>query len=143
MKTYSPFLPICSYTGKVLQANVIDIDVTNNSITYFSPINNKEEKVSILNGHCKLQWKCDWAMRWYALGVDYEMAGKDLSESVILSTKILNLLGGSKPAGFSYELFLDGNGQKISKSKGNGLSIEEWLAYGTEESLSLFMFNNP
>jgi len=142
-KTYSPFLPICSYTGKVLQANVIDIDATNNSITYFSPINNKEEKVSILNGNCKLQWKCDWAMRWYALGVDYEMAGKDLSESVILSAKILNILGGSQPAGFSYELFLDGNGQKISKSKGNGLSIEEWLAYGTEESLSLFMFNNP
>ena len=142
-KTYSPFLPICSYTGKVLQANVIAIDATNNSITYVSPISNKEEKVSILNGNCKLQWKCDWAMRWYALGVDYEMAGKDLSESVILSSKILNILGGSQPAGFSYELFLDGNGQKISKSKGNGLSIEEWLAYGTEESLSLFMFNNP
>ena len=142
-KTYSPFLPICSYTGKVLQANVIDVDVTNNSIIYSSPITNKEENVSILNGNCKLQWKCDWAMRWHALGVDYEMAGKDLSESVILSTKILNILGGSKPTGFSYELFLDGNGEKISKSKGNGLSIEEWLSYGTEESLSLFMFNNP
>ena len=82
-------------------------------------------------------------MRWYALGVDYEMSGKDLSESVILSSKILNILGGVPPTGFSYELFLDGNGEKISKSKGNGLSIEEWLRYGTQESLSLFMYSNP
>ena len=82
-------------------------------------------------------------MRWLALGVDYEMSGKDLSESVILSSKILRILGSSPPSGFSYELFLDNNGEKISKSKGNGLSIEEWLRYGTAESLSLFMFTNP
>ena len=142
-KTYSPFLPICSKTGKVLQVNVVDFDLNSNSIKYQSPVNGNVQSVSILNGNCKLQWKCDWAMRWYALGIDYEMAGKDLSESVILSTKILNILGGSQPSGFSYELFLDGNGEKISKSKGNGLSIEEWLKYGTEESLFLFMYNNP
>ena len=82
-------------------------------------------------------------MRWLALGVDYEMSGKDLSESVILSSKILRILGSSPPSGFSYELFLDNNGEKISKSKGNGLSIEEWLRYGTAESLSLCMFTNP
>ena len=142
-KTYSPFLPICKNTGKVLQANVISTDEKNNSITYKCPLTNKEIETSILKGACKLQWKCDWAMRWYALGVDYEMAGKDLQESVILSSKILNILGGTKPSGFSYELFLDAKGEKISKSKGNGLSIEEWLNYGTEESLSLFMYNNP
>ena len=142
-KTYSPFLPICKNTGKVLQASVLATDEKNNSIIYKCPLTQKEIETSILGGACKLQWKCDWAMRWYALGVDYEMAGKDLQESVILSSKILNILGGIKPSGFSYELFLDSNGEKISKSKGNGLSIEEWLSYGTEESLSLFMYNNP
>ena len=86
--------------------------------------------------HCKLQWKPDWAMRWYALGVDYEMAGKDLIDSVKLSSRIARVLGAEPPAGFNYELFLDENGQKISKSKGNGLTIEQWLAYAsTGESL--------
>ena len=91
----------------------------------------------------KLQWKPDWAMRWFALGVDYEMSGKDLIDSVELSTKICKLLGGEPPEGFNYELFLDENSQKISKSKGNGLTIEEWLRYGRRESLALFMFQKP
>ena len=94
-------------------------------------------------GHCKLQWKPDWAMRWYALGVDYEMAGKDLIDSVKLSSRIARVLGAEPPAGFNYELFLDENGQKISKTKGNGLTIDQWLAYASPESLSLFMFQKP
>ena len=92
---------------------------------------------------CKLQWKADWAMRWVALGVDYEMAGKDLIESVTLSSKICRAIGGTPPEGFNYELFLDENGEKISKSRGNGLTIEQWLTYAAPESLSLYMFQAP
>ena len=94
-------------------------------------------------GHCKLQWKPDWGMRWYALGVDYEMSGKDLIDSVRLSAEICRVLGGEPPEGFNYELFLDENGQKISKSKGNGLTIDEWLRYASPESLQLFMYHKP
>ena len=97
----------------------------------------------VTGGHCKLQWKPDWAMRWFALGVDYEMAGKDLIDSVKLSGKICAALGGLPPEGFNYELFLDDKGQKISKSKGNGLTIDEWLRYASPESLSLFMYREP
>ena len=97
----------------------------------------------VTGGHCKLQWKPDWAMRWAALGVDYEMAGKDLIDSVKLSGKICSALGGQPPEGFNYELFLDDKGQKISKSKGNGLTIDEWLRYASPESLSLFMYREP
>ena len=100
-------------------------------------------RVPVTGGHCKLQWKPDWAMRWYALGVDYEMAGKDLIDSVKLSGKICRALGGTPPEGFNYELFLDEKGQKISKSKGNGLTIDEWLRYASPESLSLFMYREP
>ena len=91
----------------------------------------------------KLQWKVDWAMRWYALGVDYEMCGKDLTDSVTQSGKIVQVLGGKKPEGLIYELFLDEKGEKISKSKGNGLSIDEWLTYASTESLSYFMYQKP
>ena len=106
---------------------------------------NKGQKLesSILDGNCKLQWKVDWAMRWYALDIDFEMYGKDLIESAILSTKIINLLGKKNPSGFAYELFLDEKGEKISKSKGNGITIEQWLEYASPESLSLFMYQNP
>ena len=142
-ETYSPFLPVCPRTGKVLQVNITSINLEDYTVNYLDPETEVSMNVSILGGSCKLQWKCDWAMRWYALGVDYEMAGKDLSESVILSSKILKVLGKTPPTGFSYELFLDSNGEKISKSRGNGLSIEEWLRYGTPESLSLFMYTNP
>ena len=99
--------------------------------------------VPVTGGRCKLQWKPDWAMRWFALGVDYEMAGKDLINSVKLSAKICPALGGSPPEGFNYELFLDEKGQKISKSKGNGLTIDEWLRYASPKALSLFMYREP
>ena len=92
---------------------------------------------------CKLQWKVDWAMRWFALDVDFEMYGKDLIESAILSTRIIKLIGKTNPSGFAYELFLDEKGEKISKSKGNGITIEQWLDYASPESLSLYMYQNP
>jgi Lysyl-tRNA synthetase (class I) len=98
---------------------------------------------SILDGCCKLQWKVDWAMRWYALDVDFEMYGKDLIESAILSNKIIKILSKTNPSGFAYELFLDEKGEKISKSKGNGITIDDWLKYASPESLSLFMYQNP
>jgi lysyl-tRNA synthetase class 1 len=103
----------------------------------------EEFETPVTGGHCKLQWKPDWAMRWYALGVDYEMAGKDLIDSVKLSSRVARVLGADPPAGFNYELFLDENGQKISKTKGNGLTIEQWLAYASPESLASFMFQKP
>jgi len=140
-KTYSPFLPICPETNQVLEISVIEIDEKNSKIVF----NNKGQKLesSILDGNCKLQWKVDWAMRWYALDIDFEMYGKDLIESAILSTKIIKLLGRANPCGFAYELFLDEKGEKISKSKGNGITIDQWLKYASPESLSLFMYQNP
>ncbi len=140
-KTYSPFLPICPEKGIVLEIPVIEILEKKSKIIFDN--NGKKLEVSILDGNCKLQWKVDWAMRWYALDVDFEMYGKDLIESAILSTKIIKLLGKKNPSGFSYELFLDDKGEKISKSKGNGITIEEWLRYASPESLSLFMYQNP
>ena len=142
-KTYSPFLPICPETGRVLQAKVISTNPEAGTLIYEDPETEKQVEVPVTGGACKLQWKCDWAMRWYALGVDYEMSGKDLIDSVTLSSKIVRVLGKVPPTSFSYELFLDQNGEKISKSKGNGLSIEEWLRYGSPESLSLFMYGQP
>ena len=140
-KTYSPFLPICPDTGKVLEIPVLEIDEKNSKIIFDN--NGKKLEKSILDGNCKLQWKVDWAMRWYAIDVDFEMYGKDLIESAILSTKIIKLIGKSSPSGFSYELFLDEKGEKISKSKGNGITIDQWLKYASPESLSLFMYQNP
>jgi len=140
-KTYCPFLPICPDTGHVLEIPVLEID-KNNSKIIFDNEGKKLEK-SILDGNCKLQWKVDWAMRWYALDVDFEMYGKDLIESAILSTKIIKLIGKNNPSGFAYELFLDEKGEKISKSKGNGITIDQWLEYASPESLSLYMYQNP
>lgn len=142
-ETYSPFLPICEETGKVLMAKVLEIDKEKNTILYQNDRTNKEVETSVLKGKCKLQWKVDWAMRWVSLGVDYEMAGKDLIESVNLSSKICRALGKVPPEGFNYELFLDQNGEKISKSKGNGITINEWLKYANPESLSLYMYQKP
>ncbi len=140
-KTYSPFLPICPDTGTVLEIPILEINEKNSKII-FDHDGKKIEK-SILDGNCKLQWKVDWAMRWYAIDVDFEMYGKDLIESAILSSKIIKLLGKTNPSGFAYELFLDEKGEKISKSKGNGITIDEWLNYASPESLSLFMYQNP
>jgi len=142
-QTYSPFLPISERTGIVLQAPVIAHDAAAGTITYEDPDTKEPITTLVTGGRCKLQWKPDWAMRWYALGVDYEMAGKDLIDSVKLSGEINRVIGGTPPEGFNYELFLDEKGQKISKSKGNGLTIDEWLRYASPESLSLFMYREP
>jgi len=141
--TYSPFLPVDPKTGVVLQVPVTGHDAGAGTITYEDPGTKEQVTAPVTGGRCKLQWKPDWAMRWVALGVDYEMAGKDLIDSVKLSGSICKALGGLPPEGFNYELFLDEKGQKISKSKGNGLTIEEWLRYASPESLSLFMYREP
>ena len=140
-KTYSPFLPICPETGKVLEIPIIEIDTKQNEVVFDN--HGKKFKTKVTDGHCKLQWKVDWAMRWSALKVDFEMYGKDLIPSAELSGKICKTLGTSPPNGFAYELFLDEKGEKISKSKGNGITIEEWLKYATQESLALYMYQNP
>jgi lysyl-tRNA synthetase class 1 len=142
-QTYSPFLPIDLRTGVVLQVPVLSHDAKRGMITYEDPDTQERFTVPVTGGRCKLQWKPDWAMRWVALGIDYEMAGKDLIDSVKLSGEICRALGGTPPEGFNYELFLDEQGQKISKSKGNGLTIDEWLRYASPESLSLFMYREP
>ena len=142
-ETYSPFLPICKTTGKVLQVKVLDLDKKNKNIIFVNPNTNKEEQTSIFDGDCKLQWKVDWAMRWLVLEVDYEMNGKDLIESYSLSSRINKIIGGIPPVNFTYELFLDEKGEKISKSVGNGISVEDWLKFSPKESLELFMFQNP
>src|SRR6266704_2375966 len=141
--SYSPFLPICPRTGTVLYVPIVEHDVKAGTVSYDDPETTDRVTLPVTGGHCKLQWKPDWAMRWFALGVDYEMAGKDLIDSVKLAGKICTALGGMPPEGFNYELFLDDKGQKISKSKGNGLTIDEWLRYASPESLSLFMYREP
>jgi lysyl-tRNA synthetase class 1 len=141
-QTYSPFLPIHPKTGIVMQVSV-EPDAANGVIVWSDPESGERFETPVTEGHCKLQWKPDWAMRWVALGIDYEMAGKDLIDSVKLSGEIARALGSAQPEGFNYELFLDEKGQKISKSKGNGLTIDEWLRYASPESLSLFMYQSP
>ena len=141
--TYAPFLPVCPRTGVVLEEPIVERDVDAGTIVYRDPETSELVEVPVTGGAVKCQWKADWALRWFALGVDYEMAGKDLIDSVKLSSRIVKALGGTPPDGFNYELFLDENGEKISKSKGNGLTIEEWLAYASPESLSLFMYQKP
>ncbi|WP_287980152.1 lysine--tRNA ligase [Sphingomonas sp.] len=140
--TYSPILPISPVTGVVLQVPVEVVDAEAGTIAF---VDESGERVvqSALGGLSKLQWKVDWAMRWVALDVDYEMAGKDLIDSVVQSSKIARVLGGRPPEGFNYEMFLDDKGEKISKSKGNGLSIDQWLTYGPEESLAFFAYREP
>ena len=141
-KTYSPFLPVCAETGHVLQVPVVERDVEAGTIIYQRE-DGKQVETPVTGGHCKLQWKPDWAMRWFALSVDYEMSGKDLIDSVKQSSKITRAMGGRPPESYTYELFLDENGEKISKSRGNGLTMEEWLAYAPKDSLAYFMFGKP
>ena len=140
-KTYSPFLPVCPETGKVLEIPMLNLEKKTGKITFDN--NGKKIQTSIFDGNCKLQWKVDWAMRWFTFDVDFEMYGKDLTESAILSSKVCKILGKIPPNGFAYELFLDEKGEKISKSKGNGITIDEWLNYASPESLSLYMYQNP
>ena len=142
-QTYSPFLPISAATGKVLQVPMLERHPGTGTVVYVDPDTGKRVETAVTGGRVKCQWKADWALRWTALGVDYEMCGKDLIDSVTLSSKICRALGGTPPENFIYELFLDQDGSKISKSKGNGLTIEEWLTYASPESLALFMFQKP
>jgi len=140
-QSYSPFLPISPKTGRVLQVP-IEIKADKGAISFKDEDGTLIEQ-PVTGGRCKLQWKPDWGMRWHALQVDYEMSGKDLIQSVQLAAKISKVLGSLPPEGFNYELFLDDQGRKISKSVGNGLTVEEWLEYAPTESLSLFMFQKP
>src|ERR1700726_520687 len=142
-QTYSPFLPISPMTGIVLQVPIVAHDAAAGTVTYDDPDSGLRVTTPVTGGRRKLQWKPDWAMRWLAIGVDYEMAGNDLIDSAKLSAEICRALDGRPPESFIYELFLDEQGQKISKSKGNGLTIEEWLRYASPESLSLFMYREP
>src|SRR5471032_2869443 len=141
-QTYSPFLPVSPRSGKVLLAKVVRHDVAAGTITYLEE-DGSEETVLVTGGHCKLQWKPDMGMRWAALGVDYEMYGKDHLTSAQLYDAICKIAGGAPLQQFMFEMFLDENGQKISKSKGNGISLDDWLRYGSPESLALFMFQKP
>ena len=141
-RTYSPFLPISPTTGRVLYVPMLERDPKAGTVVYEDE-NGEKVKTSVASGAVKLQWKADWAGRWFALGVDYEMAGEDLTESTKLSSRIVRALGGEPPEGFNYQLFLDEHGKKISKSKGNGISIEEWLTYASPESLALYVFQAP
>ena len=141
-ETYSPILPVSPDTGRVLQVPILKTDPDAGTVAYRNEAGKLVEQ-SVLDGRAKLQWRPDWAMRWAALGVDYEMYGKDLINSAKLSGSICRILGGTPPAGFAYEMFLDEVGQKISKSKGNGLTCDQWLTYGTKESLKLFMYQAP
>ncbi|MBV9929518.1 MAG: lysine--tRNA ligase [Alphaproteobacteria bacterium] len=142
-QTYSPVLPISPESGKVLQVPVAAVDAEAGLIRYTDPLTLQPVEQSALGGGAKLQWKVDWAMRWYALGVDYEMSGKDLIDSVTQSSKIVRILGGRPPEGFNYELFLDENGEKISKTRGNGVTIDQWLTYAPEESLVFYLYREP
>ncbi|MFN2258629.1 MAG: lysine--tRNA ligase, partial [Parasphingopyxis sp.] len=141
-RTYSPVLPISPESGKVLQVPIEIVDAEKGIVAFEDPDAGRTE-LSILSGGCKLQWKIDWPMRWVALGVDYEMAGKDLIDSFDLGRRIAKILGGRAPEGFHYEMFLDEDGEKISKSKGNGLTIDEWLTYAPPESLSFYIYRDP
>ncbi|MBM3503672.1 MAG: lysine--tRNA ligase [Alphaproteobacteria bacterium] len=140
--TYSPFMPVCPKTGRVLQVPLVERKVDSGTVVYRDE-DGKLIEVPVTGGQCKLQWKIDWAMRWVALGVDYEMSGKDLIDSIKASSQVCRILGGTAPETFVYELFLDEKGEKISKSRGNGLTIEEWLTYAAPESLALYMFQAP
>jgi len=142
-ETYSPFLPISEVNGNVLQVAILERDASRGTIVYVDPADGERHETLVTGGRVKCQWKPDWALRWFALGVDYEMAGKDLIDSVKLAGRIVRVLGGNAPEGFNYELFLDEHGQKISKSKGNGLTIDEWLTYASPESLGEYMFQKP
>lgn len=141
-ETYSPFLPISPTTGKVLQVPILETNPDKGTVTFEDEDGSKTE-VPVTGGHCKAQWRPDWGMRWFALDVDYEMAGEDLISSADVAGKITEILGGKKPAGFHYKLFLDEENQKISKSKGNGITVEEWLTYAPNESLAYYMFQRP
>ncbi len=141
-KTYSPFMPIDKESGIVIDKGVKSINKEKASVTYYD-LNNQEKEISILDGNCKLQWKIDFGARWYSFNVDYEIYGKDHAPNEPIYRKICQILGGKPPINFTYEMFLSNEGEKISKSKGNGIAIEDWLKYAPQESMSLFMYQKP
>jgi lysyl-tRNA synthetase class 1 len=141
-ETYSPFLPISPSTGRVLYVPMKEVDAAAGTVT-FADEDGRDVTLPVTGGHVKLQWKPDFGMRWAALGVDFEMFGKDHQTNQGIYDRICQILGGTPPEHYVYELFLDENGQKISKSKGNGLTIDEWLTYAGTESLGLYMFQKP
>lgn len=142
-KTYAPLLPVHPETGVVMQVPLEEIDAKTAEVVWTDPATGKRYKTSVLKGGCKAQWKPDWALRWAVLDVHYEMSGKDHIDNVKTSSKLCKILGGIPPEGFNYELFLDENGEKISKSRGNGITIDEWLRYAPQESISLYMYQKP
>lgn len=141
-KTYSPFMPIDKESGIVIDKGVKSINKEKASVTYYD-LNNQEKEISILDGNCKLQWKIDFGARWYSFDVNYEIYGKDHAPNEPIYRKICQILGGKPPINFTYEMFLSNEGEKISKSKGNGIAIEDWLKYAPQESMSLFMYQKP
>ena len=141
--TYSPVLPVHPETGVVMQVAVERVDPAAGTVVWVDPADGRRFETSVYGGHAKMQWKADWAMRWHALGVDYEMSGKDLIDSVRLSGKVVRILGAEPPVGMTTEMFLDENGEKISKSRGNGIGVEDWLRFAPAESLAQYMFNQP
>ncbi len=141
-QTYSIFLPLHPETGQVLYVPMKEINASAGTITFDTP-EGEELTLPVTGGNVKLQWKPDFGARWAALDVDFEMYGKDHSTNTPIYDRICEILGGRKPEHFTYELFLDENGQKISKSSGNGLTIDEWLTYASTESLSYFMYQKP
>lgn len=140
--TYSPFLPLCPETGRVLQVPIVEVKKDAGSVVYKDE-DGKLVEVPVTGGHCKLQWKPDFAMRWACLNVDFEMYGKDHRPNAELYSSICRTLGGKPPVQYFYEHFLGEDGAKISKSKGNGITIDEWLTYAPTESMSLFMYHSP
>lgn len=142
-KTYAPILPIHPETGVVMQVPIEEVHPDRATVVWTDPATGKKWETSVKGGGCKAQWKPDWALRWAVLNVDYEMSGKDHIDNVKTSGKICRILGGTPPEGFNYELFLDENGEKISKSKGNGITIDQWLSYAPTESLALYMYQKP
>ena len=140
--TYSPFLPISPKSGRVLYVPMKHVDAKAGTIT-FDDEDGVETTLPVTGGRVKMQWKPDFGMRWAALGIDFEMFGKDHQTNAAIYDRICEILGGRAPEHFVYELFLDENGQKISKSKGNGITIDEWLTYAPTESLGLYMYQRP
>ncbi len=141
-QTYSIFLPISPSSGRVLYVPMKEVNAANGTVT-FTDEDGTDVTVPVTGGNVKFQWKPDFGARWAALGVDFEMYGKDHSTNTPIYDKICRILGHRAPEHFTYELFLDENGEKISKSKGNGISIDEWLKYASTESLSYFMYQKP
>ncbi len=141
-ETYSPFMPIDKETGIVIDKGVIGVNKERGSVIY-KDINNIEKEIAVTGGNCKLQWKIDFGARWYSLGVDYEIYGKDHQPNEKIYRSVCEILGGEPPINFTYEMFLSDSGEKISKSKGNGISVEDWLKYAPSESMALYMYQKP